>query len=363
MNQLRIAMIGGANDSLIGPTHVASSQWFDKAKLVAGFFSRDPAKSLKSGEAYGVDPTRCYSTLESFFRKESPKTLDAVIIATPNSTHIPYATEMVQHGLHVMYEKPLGNELEGAYKLADLIEQKNVVFGLAHHNTGYAAIRAMRNMIQSEELGRLRLMRSTYIQGWLSASQESANTPQAAWRLDPMLSGPSCCLADIGSHVLNLMGFVSDLGIESYDSILQNFVADRQVDDFCNLFLHYEQDVIGTLTASQISTGYKNEIELHCDCEEGSLSWYRARPQELVVRSKTETQTKTFDLTKPNRHQQQLMRLSPKLDELPNVIAFANLYDSFFEKISGKENTEVITIDSGIETLNVILDSAASFRA
>lgn len=53
--------------------------------------------------------------------------IDAVIIATPNNTHVPIATACVQKGKHVMCEKPLGVTAEEAVQLYHTAEAAGVV--------------------------------------------------------------------------------------------------------------------------------------------------------------------------------------------------------------------------------------------
>jgi predicted dehydrogenase len=56
---------------------------------------------------------------------------DAVIICTPTKYHIPMAIEALQHGIHVLCEKPLSNTLERVDELAKVIQESQKVFMVA----------------------------------------------------------------------------------------------------------------------------------------------------------------------------------------------------------------------------------------
>jgi hypothetical protein len=60
---------------------------------------------------------------------------------------------------------------------------------LTHNYTGYPMIRQAREMVQSGELGRIRLVQVEYPQDWLSENLEETGQKQAGWRTDPARSG------------------------------------------------------------------------------------------------------------------------------------------------------------------------------
>lgn len=79
--------------------------------------------------------------------------LDAVVIATPPPTHFPIASDCIKHGLHTMVEKPLTLDSKTSQELVDLAKQYNRILMVGHTFQYHGAILALKNLIESGELG------------------------------------------------------------------------------------------------------------------------------------------------------------------------------------------------------------------
>jgi predicted dehydrogenase len=80
---------------------------------------------------------------------------EAVVIATPPSTHFEIAKECLEHGLHVMVEKPLTLNSTHAEQLVELAEKKDLIIMVGHTFEYNAAIMALKQLIDSGELGQI----------------------------------------------------------------------------------------------------------------------------------------------------------------------------------------------------------------
>jgi predicted dehydrogenase len=81
--------------------------------------------------------------------------LDAVVVATPPSTHYPIAKDCLQHGLHALIEKPLTLNSTHAEELIELADQKNLTLMVGHTFEYNAAVHAMKELIDSGDLGQI----------------------------------------------------------------------------------------------------------------------------------------------------------------------------------------------------------------
>ena len=81
--------------------------------------------------------------------------LDAVVIATPPVTHFQIAKECLENGLNVLVEKPLTLSSTDATKLIDLAHLKNLTLMVGHTFEYNAAVRALKALIDSGELGQI----------------------------------------------------------------------------------------------------------------------------------------------------------------------------------------------------------------
>jgi predicted dehydrogenase len=92
----------------------------------------------------------CYTDLRSALPH-----VDAVVIATPPSTHVGIALEAIEAGKHVLVEKPLAPTSAGARRLIKAASEAGVVLMVGHTFEYNPAVRKLRELVRSEELGEL----------------------------------------------------------------------------------------------------------------------------------------------------------------------------------------------------------------
>ena len=99
---------------------------------------------------------RSYRTARRFTRLEDALPLaDAVVVATPPTTHVPIALEVIEAGRHVLVEKPLAPATAGARRVIDAASTAGVVLMVGHTFEYNPAVRRLRELVQSRELGEL----------------------------------------------------------------------------------------------------------------------------------------------------------------------------------------------------------------
>lgn len=81
--------------------------------------------------------------------------LDAVVIATPPATHYPLAKECLEHGLHVLVEKPITLNSKHAEELIDISKKNGLVLMVGHTFEYNVAVRTLKELINSGELGQI----------------------------------------------------------------------------------------------------------------------------------------------------------------------------------------------------------------
>jgi predicted dehydrogenase len=89
------------------------------------------------------------------FRDLFDMNLDAVIVATPPHTHHAVVRECLEHGLHVLVEKPLTLKSDDARDLIRIAEKNNRILMVGHTFEYNPAVRALKAMIDSGELGKI----------------------------------------------------------------------------------------------------------------------------------------------------------------------------------------------------------------
>jgi predicted dehydrogenase len=89
--------------------------------------------------------------IEDIFRSD----VDAIVIATPVSTHFQLAREALLHGKHVLVEKPLTASVSEAEQLVALAQEQRRVLMVGHTFEYNPAVNELRKLVQSGELGKI----------------------------------------------------------------------------------------------------------------------------------------------------------------------------------------------------------------
>jgi predicted dehydrogenase len=79
--------------------------------------------------------------------------VDAVVISTPVSAHFPLAQEALESGKNVLLEKPMTSTVEQSEKLVELAAKKKKTLMVDHTFLYTGAVRKMKELVQSGELG------------------------------------------------------------------------------------------------------------------------------------------------------------------------------------------------------------------
>lgn len=286
--KLNMALVGGGQGSFIGRVHATAGVLDNRACLVAGALSSNPERSKASAADYAIDQERAYGSYQEMIDAESKlpegERIDFLSVATPNHTHFEIAKAGVEAGFNVICDKPMTFDLDQAEALLAAVEKSGVVFAVSHNYTGYPLVRQAREMILGGELGEIQAIRTQYIQGWLRTRLEEEEQKQASWRTDPKKSGAAGAFGDIATHAYNLGRYMTGLLPDQVSCHLRTFVEGRALDDYGTAVISYENGGLGTVTASQISHGRENDLEIEIDGTKGSLRWRQENPNELFYR-------------------------------------------------------------------------------
>jgi predicted dehydrogenase len=292
--RLKYGMVGGGQGAFIGDVHRKSIALDNLAEIAAGCFSRSVENTLATGKALGVAPDRCYKTFEEMAEAEAkrPDKIDFVVIVTPNNTHFASAKAFLNAGIHVVCDKPLVFEAAEAQELADLAKKNKLLFGVTYSYTGYPAVKQVREMLKNGEIGEIRFVNAEYPQEWLATPAEKGDNKQAKWRADPKISGQSNCVGDIGSHIENMVSYMTGLRIKALCARLDKIVEGRVLDVNASIMVEYESGAKGLYWSSQIAVGYDNALRVRIFGSKGTIQGSQELPNYIEV----------FKLGQPNEH-------------------------------------------------------------
>ena len=213
--RLRLGVIGGSY-GFIGPIHRTAARLDDRFEIAAGVLSSGPARGRDAALGLGIAAERAYPTVEAMLAAEAERAdgIEAVAIMTPNAHHFPAAMAALDAGLDVICDKPMTTSLADAQALVRKVAETGLVFCLTHNYSAYPMVRQARAMVRAGEIGEIRQIHLTYVQGH-NATLVEAQSAGLTWRFDPALGGASLVTGDIGTHAHHLGAYVADLELEA----------------------------------------------------------------------------------------------------------------------------------------------------
>jgi predicted dehydrogenase len=287
MEKIRMGMVGGGKGAFIGAIHRIAAALDGQIELVCGAFSSDPQRARLSGQSLGIVASRSYASYEEMFHQEAAlpaeQRMDFVAIVTPNHLHFPVAKMAIQHGFHILSDKPATINLTEAIELKALLEKRHCLYGLTHTYSAYPMVKEARQRVLDGQLGKITKVVVEYSQGWL-ANPSVEDNKQAQWRLDPKTAGISCCMADIGVHAANLAEFICNDEISEVCADLVATVKGRVLDDDGTVLMRFNSGASGVLLASQIAIGEENNLNIRIYGDKASLQWSQQEPNSLWLK-------------------------------------------------------------------------------
>lgn len=339
--RVRLAVVGGGGNALIGPVHRIAARLDDRFEICAGVLSSDPARSVADATALHIP--RGYADMATMIAAEAgrPDSIEAVAIMTPNDSHHRYAAMALDAGLDVICDKPITNDFDEALDLVERARSRGLVFCLTHNYSGYPMVREARATIEAGEIGPLRVLHVSYVQGSLGTrveDQPDAMSSRLKWRLDPAKGGLSHVLGDIGTHAHQLLTYTSGQRVESVLADVGAALPGRTTHDTASVIFRLEGGARGVMFVTKAATGAENALSLEAYGEAGGVTWQQASANELrVVRNNKPVELRTRGLPTLYPLTKRATRLPPGHPEA-FLEAFANVYADFADLVAARRS-------------------------
>jgi len=285
MSKIRLGVLGGGGDSLIGVLHRVASHMYDRYEIVGGVFNPNYEDNVKFAKHIGVNTERVYVDFDTFVDQEVKKSKDerieVVSILTPNFLHFPMAKKLLENGFNVICEKPLTTSYAEALELEALQKKHNAIFAVTYTYTGYPMVRHMKHRIAAGELGEIQKVDIQYYQGWINPVIHDPEVRKTVWRLDPKKAGISSCIGDIGTHAFQMTEYLTGMEVQSILSDLNMLYEDNPLDLDGTVLIRFSENVKGVIRASQIATGEENGFTVAVYGKKGAFKWEQENPNYL----------------------------------------------------------------------------------
>jgi len=292
MNKPNVAVIGLG---FMGRTHIQALRRLGIEVFGVTGVDEDEAKKA----AADLSIKKWY---RSFEEAVSDPDVDVLHICTPNHLHFIQAKTALEAGKHVLCEKPLSMTTAEARELASLAKMKNRVTAVNYNLRFYPLCQEVKARILAGDLGAPYLIQGGYLQDWLFLKSDWN------WRLQPELGGDLRVVADIGTHWMDLVTYLTDLkivevmadfstvhptrlmpaaAVETFAGKVTKAAAVQEVkintEDVAVILFRFENGALGNVNLSQVSAGRKNYFWFEINGSKSSFRWDQENPNELWI--------------------------------------------------------------------------------
>ena len=304
MEPIKVAVIGLG---FMGRTHIQALRRLGiEVHGVAGI---DAAEAQKGAADLGIP--KWYMNLDETLADPAIK---AVHLCTPNNLHYRQAKAALIAGKHVLCEKPLAMTPAESGELAELAREKGLITAVNYNLRFYPICQEARARVAAGDLGQPYLITGGYLQDWLYLKSDWN------WRLEPEQGGDLRVVADIGTHWMDLVTYLTGLKItavmadfstinqtrlqplgevETFAGKIEKNLSIHEVaihtEDVAVILFRFENGALGNVSLSQVSAGRKNFLwfeicgsksAFHWEQEDPNALWigYRDQPNQILVK-------------------------------------------------------------------------------
>ena len=262
---------------------------------VIGVFASNAEKTEQARREFGLE--KGYSTYEEVLEDEA---VGSVHLAVPNDLHFEMARQALKARKHVLCEKPLAMNTEQTAELLQLAQESDRVTGVCYNVRFYPLNLESRHRVQQESIGSVHSVVGSYVQDWLLYDTDYN------WRVLAEQGGALRAVADIGTHWIDLVCFITGMEVEAVCANLQTIHPTRKrpigevetfsgkvkkerkheevkisTEDCGGILFRFRGGGQGMLWVSQVTAGRKNCIRYEISGGDGALAWDSEIPNEL----------------------------------------------------------------------------------
>ena len=215
---------------------------------VTALSRRDLNQARESAREYHI-PQAFGSVAEM---SQSPE-VDAVLVTTPNSCHLPDVLAVVQAGKHVLCEKPLAMNAAEAREMVEASRRKNVFFGVAQIFRFDESIRKIREQVAAGAVGQPVFARSEF-------SFFADPSHPRKWLYDASLAGAGP-IFDIGVHCIDTLRFVLQDEVVRLSATATSDERSGDVESVAVVTLEFSRGTLGIVPISYRAR-YRTPLEI-----------------------------------------------------------------------------------------------------
>lgn len=220
------------------------------------------------------------SSYQSYIEMLDQEHLDGLCIVTPNQSHREIAVEASRRGIHVICEKPLAMDRDEARMMLAAAEENKIIHAVNFTYRENPAVKKLKELLQQKKIGQIYEGRFQY-----TGAYGLSGPP--GWRGTRSMGGGGGVLADLGSHLIDMVQYALGEEIERvqaslaylHEGKLKMFTDMKETDQSVDSALFtagFPSGIHGSFFTSWISSqGNRNQtIELSFYGSEGAVQLF-----------------------------------------------------------------------------------------
>lgn len=205
---------------------------------------------------------------------------DAVLIATAHYLHPEYAIYALEHGLHVLTEKPAGVYTKQVQEMNEAADKSGKVFAIMYNQRTNCVYRKLHEMINSGELGAMKRVNWIITDWYRTQSYYDAASWKATW--DGEGGG---VLLNQCPHQLDLLQWLCGMPVKIRAFCHEAKWHDIEVEDDVTAYMEFPNGATGVFVTSTGDAPGTNRLELTFEmgkivCENDRLIFDRLKVNE-----------------------------------------------------------------------------------
>jgi 1,5-anhydro-D-fructose reductase (1,5-anhydro-D-mannitol-forming) len=307
---------------LHGVRRLAPSFKATRQSTLAGIWRRNAAKAQDNARELSIP--QVFPSAEALCA--SPD-IDAVFVTSPDSLHCAHSLLALEHGKHVLCEKPLAMNLAEAERMLAAARSANLRFGAAQNFRYNASSARVREWIQAGRIGKPFLAHCQFT--------FDAKTSARQWIYEPSLAlgGP---IGDIGSHCIDLLRFLLDDQVTQVATVAEHDAASGPLEAGAAISLAFKRGTFAAVTVS-FRGAYRTAFEI--SGETGQIIAEDGLSSERPVR---------VTLLRNGRIE--------AVEEIPNEGSYSRMLDGFSTWVQG--GAEYLSPGQDAVEMQRVLDAA-----
>ena len=364
MKRLNWGMIGGGEGSQIGPAHRMGAQADGNFILAAGALDHDAERGKVYAQRLGVAAERAYGNWQDMLagEKDRDDRVDLVTVATPNSTHFEITKSFLEAGFNVLCEKPMTMTVEEGEEIVKIAESTGKICAVNYCYSAYPMVREMRNMVAKGDIGKVRLIVTSFSHGHHGDATDADN-PRVRWRYDPAMAGVSGQFADCGIHAMHMASFVAGDEVRTLSADFASTIPSRELEDDAMVNFRMEGGTVGRLWTSSVAIGRQHGFDIQVFGETGGMKWFSEQPNQVMY---TPVGGRTQIMEKGEAGlSDEAARLSRVAIAHPEgfPMAVANIYVDLAAAIRGEPHGDYPKAVDGLRSMAAVHQAVASAKS